>query len=289
MKQAILITAYKDLLFIERIFRRFDEDFLFFVHVDSKTPAGELAAFRAKCSRYSNVRQVTSAYRVNWGGLNHLKAILLLAEAALEAGAGYFHLITGQDYPVKSLAAFKALDTAKNYIESFLLPSSAWSSDRGGLDRIRYYRLHDVFDAKKRQQALLIRAIYELQKRLGIKRRLPGGLDFYGGSTYWSLSRECLQYVLDYTRDHPDFLAMFQHSFCPEEMYFQTIIMNSAHAERVVDDNLRYILWETRHGSLPAILDESDFDAVRSSGALFARKMQRPASDGLMERLGGLC
>jgi len=100
------------------------------------------------CRAYPNVRVVDDdAYSLNWGGINHLRAILLLAELALESDAGYFHLITGQDYPARSQDAFRRLDTTKSHIESFALPSPAWASDGGGLDRIRYYRLHDVFDA----------------------------------------------------------------------------------------------------------------------------------------------
>lgn len=85
--------------------------------------------------------------------------------------------------------------------------------------------------------------------------------------------------------DRPSASLLFEHTYCPEELYFQTVLMNSPHAGRVVNDNLRYILWEKRHGSLPAVLDESDFEPLKASGALFARKLSSPVSSGLMALL----
>ena len=56
-------------------------------------------------------------------------------------------------------------------------------------------------------------------------------------------------------------------------MYFQTVIMNSKHAENTVNDNLRFIDWEGGKKGGPAFLDEKDFDRIVRTDNLFARKI----------------
>jgi hypothetical protein len=113
-------------------------------------------------------------------------------------------------------------------------------------------------------------------------RRLP---KLFGGSTWWTLSRPCLKYVVDYTKSHPDLLGRLRHSFCSEEIYFQTVIMNSPFAAQVDGNNLRYIDWRFRNGSLPAVVDETDYDCVAKPDVIFARKFQHPISATLIEEL----
>jgi hypothetical protein len=58
----------------------------------------------------------------------------------------------------------------------------------------------------------------------------------------------------------------------PDEIFFQTIILNSSFARRAVNDNLRYIEWKDPDAGSPAILRKSDFQKLASSSKLFARK-----------------
>ena len=126
-----------------------------------------------------------------------------------------------------------------------------------------------------------------IQKRLGVKRAYPKTFpnEIYGGSTYWTLSRKAVDYVLSYMNDNPEYLKRFEWTFCAEEIFFQTIIMNSPLAKDVVNDPLRYIVWEERNNSYPANLDETDFEEMKNSKNLFARKMQTPYSDALLQKL----
>jgi len=80
-------------------------------------------------------------------------------------------------------------------------------------------------------------------------------------------------------------LNRLKHSFCSEEIYFQTIIMNSPFSDKVINNNLRYIKWEYKNGSMPAILDEEDYEEVEKSNQLFARKIEYPVSMKLVTGL----
>jgi hypothetical protein len=268
MKQAILITAYKNVEQVIQIINYFDNRFEFYVHFDKKSTF-DLSPLRRITDKKIFIYNVYSIY---WGGFNHLKAILLLAEEALKNTENvFFHLITGEDFPCKPASYFfENQDYTKDYIDVFPMPHPIWSGN-GGMDRLDYYNFYDLFNAKKID--IVIHRLVRLQQLFKIKRTYPAGFPkLYGGSTYWSLSGKTLQYVLDYTNSNPFFLNRMKHTFSAEEIYFQTIIMNSPFAFNVVNDNLRYIDWISDRGGRPAFLDESDFSGIVSSNKLFARK-----------------
>ena len=154
------------------------------------------------------------------------------------------------------------------------------------MDRIEYLNLYDLFNAKVAKQSSLIRRVVNIQKKIGWKRSISNKIPkLYGGSTYWSLSRECLKYVINYTNVNRFVLNRFKYTLCAEEFYFQTVIMNSKFATKVTNNNARYIDWNARNGNNPAVLDESDFKKLIESEAFFARKFDYPTSTIVMKSL----
>jgi hypothetical protein len=118
-----------------------------------------------------------------------------------------------------------------------------------------------------------------LQKILKLKRKpilcFP---KIFGGSNYWNLTRTSLEYVIAYTDAYPDFLHRLKYVFAAEEIYFQTILLNSIHSNKIVNDNLRYIDWTSGRG-FPAFLDITDFPEIISSNNIFARKFNRKSAE----------
>lgn len=273
MKQAILITAYKDVEQLMLLIDQFDNDFNFYIHIDKKSSIQKEQL--ARLQQIENVQYISQDFKINWGGLNHLKAYLHLSEIALkEVENEVFHLITGQDYPLKSKVEFKKFfhdNKHLNFMEFDKMPTSNWKD--GGMYRLEHYNFHDYINAKTYLGNRLHPRTYKIQKWLNIKRPIRFNLQCYGGSTYWTLSKMVLQYVIDFTNKNPSFLNRFRFSFCAEEIYFQTIIMNSEHAKNVVDNNLRLIDWESGKGGYPAFFDENDFEKLIESNKFFARKI----------------
>lgn len=289
MKQAILITAYKNYHHLEEIIQCFDANFQLYIHLDLKSEISdnELANLR----KHEIVKLVEQKYKVHWGGFNHLKSILYLAEQALKNPENYyFHLITGHDFPIKSNDYFiEFFNGNKNseFINYYNFPNSTagWSGNNG-MDRIEYYNFYDVWNAKIHEQYEKIALAIRFQKRLGFKRRISSKMPpLYGGSTYWSLSRECVRYVMVFTQKNKWVLNRFKYTLCAEEFYFQTVIMNSDFADKVINDNLRHIDWVARNGNNPAILDETDFEKLKESNAVFARKFDYPTSKCLLDKI----
>ncbi|MEL6918754.1 MAG: beta-1,6-N-acetylglucosaminyltransferase, partial [Bacteroidota bacterium] len=189
MKQGILITAYKDFHQLIKLATFFDERFSVYIHMDKKSDMpGDV---ETQLKSIPSVALVSRKYSVNWGGRNHLLSILHLVEESLkDPEIGYCHLITGQDFPTRSnneFVNFFQKHSEIEYLEHFTMPAACWN--HGGMDRIQYYNLYDLLNAKRSMKA--IARVKRLQVKLGIKRSLSTKLPpLYGGSTYWSLSRK---------------------------------------------------------------------------------------------------
>jgi hypothetical protein len=289
MKQGILITAYKEISHLKKLLDFFDDDFYFYIHIDKKS-----RITKDEIEMIPNAKNVvffSRQFNVNWGGLNYLNSMLLLSKEAIKnPDIEYFHTISGQDLPIKSCNKIKSLlvkNRGREYLENFEMPVKVrdWGRD-GGMDRICYFNFYDLFNAKTISGKIAIHGLLKAQRILKIKRNIQQDLPkFFGGSIFWTLSYPCLKYVVDYTEKHPYFLQRLKYSFCSEEIYYQTIIMNSAFKENVVNNNLRYIEWNERNGNKPANLDETDYDKIIKSDAIFARKFEYPVSKKLMNKI----
>lgn len=279
MKQAILITAYKNYHHLEEIIAFFDDDFEIYIHIDRKSIITKQELLRLE--QYDIVKLISQKYKVNWGGFNHLRSIVYLSERALKNPQNhYFHLISGHDFPIKKVSDFKSFfrNTDKEYLNFFEVPFSGWG-DSGGLDRLEYYNLYDLFNWKIGFQKRIIKRIILWQEKINFKRKMPLKMQkLYGGSTWWSLSRACLNYVVVYSKQNKNVFTRFKHTFCSEEFYFQTVLMNSSFKSKICLDNLRYIDWSNRNGNNPSVLDETDFEKICYSNSFFARRFEYPIS-----------
>lgn len=284
MKQGILITAYKNFDHLYDIANYFDNNFEIYIHLDKKQKISKKEFSRLQS--LSTVKLISRKYKVNWGGLNHLRCILYLSKEAIKNNAlDTFHLISGHDFPIKSTTYFlDFFEKNKNidYLDYVKLPYDKWREN--GFYRLKYYHLYDMLDGKKYRS--LIFKLVEFQKKHKIIRPITKKTPaLYGGETWWSLSRETLEYVLNYTKTKPYLLRRFKYSFCSEEIYIHTVIMNSSHALKVMNNNLRFIDWEKRNGNFPANLDVTDLEAIKVSENLFARKFEFPVSGELKQVL----
>lgn len=82
-------------------------------------------------------------YKVTWGTFSLLKAELFLMEKAIaDPEITYLHMISGQDYPIKSMAEilqFFDRHEGKEFILSERLPYEKW--EHGTYERFQYFRL----------------------------------------------------------------------------------------------------------------------------------------------------
>jgi len=242
-----------------------DDNTSFCVHFDAKSAIKGL--LRNKFASRKNVKVLQSDIDVNWGGYNMVAATLKLMKAGISQKRGYLILLSGQDLAIKSndhIRHFYEHSYGNQYMDYSPLPSSSWAL-HGGLDRINYYWFVD--QVGKEASFML----YEGQIRSGFKRPFFSGLVPYGGSQWWSLTMDCAEYILNFVRANRSFDDFMRYCLIPDELYFQNILLNSPLQSSVINDNLRYIDWQSGPES-PRILRSEDFPKMMTSDCLFARK-----------------
>lgn len=276
MQHVFLIHAHKDIDQLNALIELLcDPDFLIYVHLDRNSGIDPAAL-------HPRARQVRARVAVRWGTVSQVRASLAsLRQILLEAPAfDKLVFLSGQDYPLLPNALLKtelARLHGSELIETAPIAPGGWPVMR------RYQYFHREGGGALEQ--LACRLANGVLILLGRTRRFPDGLAPYGGSAWWTLSRDCLRELLRLADAHPRLLRFCRTVRCPDELFFQTLVMQSRFAARVVPDNYRYICWPDRHARNPKILDEGDFERLRASPAHFCRKLDSRISAALVRRL----
>jgi len=278
MVVAYLIMGHKDPGQILRLIKTLQDSAAFFVvHIDERAGDDVFAPLRDYASAHPEVL-LTPRIRCYWGGFGIAKAMIECVKAAAHSGRhfDYAILLSGQDYPIKTAAQideFLTRNQGSEFIESFQLNKPNRWTPQGG-----------AFQAMNRVQwwTFFIRShpFY-----LRIPRRFPFQWEPFGGSQWWGLSRECILYLNEFLRKNRGVVRYFKHVFIPDEALFQTVLSNSGFRDRIVNDDLRHIDWERPNPNYPRTLDLEDFEFLRVSPKLFARKFSPDRSKELMEKI----
>jgi hypothetical protein len=292
VRLAFIISAYKLPHMLVRLVRRLDSpDAAFYIHVDAKSPAAIMDAMSRPLADRPNVHFLPR-HPCYWGDFGHVRATLKGLRQLVDSGGSFDYaiLLTGQDYPLASPARIAAtLQEGQGavYMQHFPLPSDAWT-DRG-LDRVehRQFRIGARlfrFPGQPFGPTRLNRVWLTLARRVGLMRQFPAGLVPYGGSSYWCMPAGCARYVLSFLQANPHVERFFRRTMIPDEMLFQTVVMNSPFRHRVAQEDLRFIDW-SGDGNNPRTLTSRDLHRLVSSGKLFARKFDPDVDAEVLDRL----
>lgn len=281
IKQAVLILWHINEKNLRRLINFFDDDdFDIFIHVDRKKM---IPKFLTEMQISRRNIMVINKVRITWGGLSIVKAELALFESACQHDKySYLHLISGTDYPIKSLADFKRFfkDSDKEYVEYSEYPVPKWNN--GGMDRLRFFWPMDIPLFKWDKNSNRIIRFVNLQKKFGIDRKnFTKSIHPYGGSNWISITGDCAAYILS-NKTGKCVLKKLRHTFAPDESYFQTVIMNSPYKRKTVCNNLRFIDWGKGLPS-PSTLSGLHVKAALRSGCFFARKIKEDISEPFID------
>lgn len=278
-KHAFLLGVYVNPDYTDAIINQLLSDKTnIYVHVNDLN----WADFIPLAKKYENSNNVMFMHdvKVLWGGSTLQQSIMCMLGRALENKENsYFHLITGQDILIKPLdVLFKFFENNINsYISYFTLPDSKRFAG-GGLERYDYYQFYDLLDCRKKRgiNAKLNKLSILTQKIFHFKRSKLPFKQIYGGSGWWSLQRDAAEYVYKEWFSKKLYRRL-AHTFAPDEMIVMTLLLNSDKQFPVVNDNLRFMIWEAGlYG--PRNLTIADFDKLKHTNAFFARKMN-PVTD----------
>lgn len=192
------------------------------LHVDKKVPKSTYSAFKAAFAGEPMVR-FSRRHRCEWGTWGIVAASQSASEMMLAQypDVRHVYLASGSCLPLRPVADlvdYLAARPRTDFIESATTADVPWIV--GGLD-VERFTLRFPFSWKT--QRFLFDKYVNLQRRLGIKRRVPDGLVPHMGSQWWCLTRQTLSAILeDPERERYD--RYFRKVWIPDESYYQTLV-----------------------------------------------------------------
>lgn len=277
LRIAYIIRAHHAPEQLARLVRRLDSpESAFLIHVNLRTSEhvfGEMQRLLGANERVTWLPRI----RCYYGGFSLVRAALIGVEASasLRPAPDYTLLLSGQDYPIKPLSdifAFFERGEGRSFVHHFPLPSPNWQREDGGLDRVRYWYF----------ERLAIRT--RVLRVPVLERKFPRGFRPYGGSFLWALTANAIEYVERQARMDSEILRFFRHVKYPDELFFQTLLLNSPLADEVANEELHFIDWTTGSAH-PRTLTRSDFEVLRESPKLFARKFDARVDESILDEI----
>jgi len=255
VKIAYLIIAHNNFQHLNNLISTLNNQQVdFYIHFDKKVKTLPDLSF------YKNLTILEKRFSVNWGGFSLVDATIELIKVSYN-NKQYerFILLSGADYPIRDnqyILNFFEENQVTNYINTQRI-----LSDDKRIDRLNYYYLEGKGNNKIVDVFRTI--LTQSMKLFNIKRRFPSLYNSYTlhfGSQWWSLNKEFIEYLITFLEENNTFVKFYRNSLIPDEMFFQTIIMNSPFAG-TVKGTLTYTDW-SQGAPHPALIERKHLNRI---------------------------
>ncbi len=263
----------------------------------------DIALFQKATEGLSNV--VFIDYRIEnyWGGFHSVKATMEALRAALSGHTVVYHrfvLLQGKDYPLHS----------PEYIHDFFLAHSEEEFCKARNISLSQYPKEYMkccgywwMDGKGMLHKLIKKFFAGCNLILKIKFKKPyvsqkkEKWDIYAGWAQFSLTRECVAYLLDMYDNNSCYNKYMMHCYTPDEIYIHTLLYNSQFSSRITNycltprENARWKseLLNLTYFEYPVVVDvftdENEYEKLKKTGALFVRKVKAEESTSLLKKI----
>lgn len=237
------------------------------IHVDRRAPD---AAFYHLVEQVSGNRLIHIAPRVtcDWGTWSLVEASRSTARLLMDVApqVRHIYLISGACLPIRPVDELKEyLDShpTTDFIESVTISEVPWTA--GGLSEERF-TLSFPFPWKRRRR--LFDAWVDIQRRTGLRRSIPEGLEPHMGSQWWCLTRETLERIERDPR-RGEFDRYFRRVWIPDESYYATLARR--HSRAIESRSLTLSKFDFQ--GKPHLFYDDHLSLLRQSTAFFARKI----------------
>lgn len=246
------------------------------LHVDRQVPKRVFRRFSAGLADDPLIR-FCRRHRCEWGTWGIVAASQAGSELLLQEfpEARHVYLMSGSCLPlrpVQELIDYLAARPRTDFIESATTADVPWTI--GGLD-IERFTLRFPF-SWKRQRRLFDKWV-DVQRSLGLQRKLPAKLVPHMGSQWWCLTRQTLSAILqDPNRRTYD--RFFRRVWIPDESYFQSLA-------RLYSTNIEsrsLTLSKFDYQGKPHVFYDDHLQLLRRSDCFVARKIW-PRADRLYD------
>ena len=237
------------------------------IHVDSAVPRAKHDAFVSALSDLRDLR-FAPRHRCEWGTWGLVSATQDAAEIMLRDfdRVRHVYLASGSCLPlrpVQELIDYLDARPDTDFIETARISEVPWTI--GGLDAERF-TLH--FPISWRRHRWLFDRHVDLQRALGVRRRLPEGIEPHLGSQWWCLTRRTLTAILE-APDRARVDRYFSRVWIPDESYFQTRARQMS--ARLESRSLTLSKFD--HLGKPHVFYDDHLQLLRRSDCFVARKI----------------
>ncbi|MDR6197150.1 beta-1,6-N-acetylglucosaminyltransferase [Siphonobacter sp. SORGH_AS_0500] len=289
-----LIFAHKNPDQLKRLVERLQSDYCnFLISIDKSVDSTN---FERAVSNFSNVSFVQERYISQWGSYSFIKSNLagIRQWLIMNPETHRIVLLSAQDYPLVSNDVLNKfwLDHPKmNFLSYYSLEQPHLQQHLSRYNRYYFFltkRL--VLKYPSDGHTLLNRIKDNILKASGqfpLPHLNPLRYTLYFGSNWVRLTRKTCLYLIDFCKKNPAMEKYFSYALCPDETFYQTILVNAPAEliDPINNTNYTYTHWNRPIEKYSHPLVESDFEELMQSELLFARKFEFPASLPLMNRI----
>lgn len=180
----------------------------------------------------------------------------------------YFHIMSANSFITRPMSEIKEFFN-KHSKTNFIQMDDLEEIDKEGIidPWFIYYHFLHLYNKKTKFGNNFDYYFLKVQQRLGIKRKIRYR---YHGLFYSHLSREFIDYALDYIDKNPKYFRNLKTCNISEEFFFHNIIMDSPYKDTVCNEHFIYNVWNP--GGVAQFLTEKDYDELMKDKYMFARK-----------------
>ncbi len=293
-KHAYLIMAHTNFRQVAKLVEILDDaENDIYLHIDKKVKKSyeiyiEIIKPMVKQSKIYFVSQHT----VHWGGYSQIATEIELLKAALHEKYSYYHLISGADLPLKNQSKIHDFFEKNNGKEFVQFGTSDYI--RNIKDRFQYYWFGQEFIengqgliksicSKIRYTTILLQKLIKVNRR----KKLSSGFQYGAGANWFSITYNLAKYIVS---REDDIRKIFKYSICCDEVFIQTMILNSKFKKNVYHKNfdgdykaiMRNIDWNRGN---PYVWHNQDYEELMHSDYLFARKFDETIDAKIIEKI----
>lgn len=234
-----------------------------------------------------NIVMAKNNYVTYWSHINNVKATWdLIKQANEECKPDWTITLTPTCYPIKSISQIENFLKESEY-DGYMSHRKVTSTPVWELDQWIY---RDMYHRKI--------VIPIINRPIFIKRRkskvpFDDSFPIWHGSNYFMLNNKAVSELLSQEDTYRRLVNFYegiksteQHP-CPQEIVLQSIIINNCKTLKINNDYYRFTKWVNGVWS-PIYLTEANFDEIRDSNSLFARKFRSPESDELVKLIDNM-
>lgn len=285
IKIAYLILAHTAPIQLANVAKRLSNTGDVYVHINRRV---KLRPFVEAVSHINadNIFFVAKRYNVHWGGMSIVRATMeMLDNAVGRQHYDRFILLTGLDYPIMTdseMLNFWASNREIDYIHA----DKVTGDDLAHLKHVHYRDsrvtsiLGDFLIRRFPNAKMLKKDDYVV---VGRKNYV-----LYGIAPKWCLTGESGEYLLDFYKHQKKYNKYFTFSHAPDDFYVATVILNSGMHEVNVDRDMFYMHWiPGDNGATTKVFKLSDWQELKESGCMFAKRFLSDESNELIKKLNG--